>query len=114
MHRHDAGPARGRDVRGFGATRRGLEGGNIPPHRALIVESNRSDRRPAGRDQAMLNLVITLLVIALIAAVLGFGGIAGAAVGIAQIIFYVFLVLLLISLVVGFSRGSFRRGAPPL
>jgi uncharacterized membrane protein YtjA (UPF0391 family) len=32
----------------------------------------------------MLSLVITLLIIALIAAVLGFGGIAGAAVGIAK------------------------------
>ena len=29
----------------------------------------------------MLNLVVTLLIIALIAAVLGFGGIAGAAIG---------------------------------
>ncbi len=35
----------------------------------------------------MLNLVVTLLIIALIAAVLGFGGIAGAAVGIAKIVF---------------------------
>jgi uncharacterized membrane protein YtjA (UPF0391 family) len=35
----------------------------------------------------MLSLVVTLLVIALIAALLGFGGIAGAAVGIAKIIF---------------------------
>ena len=32
----------------------------------------------------MLSLVVTLLIIALIAAVLGFGGIAGAAVGIAE------------------------------
>ena len=46
------------------------------------------------------------LVIALIAAALGFGGIAGAAAGIAQIIFYVFLVLLLISLIMHFARGT--------
>ena len=32
----------------------------------------------------MLSLVITLLIIALIAGILGFGGIAGAAVGIAE------------------------------
>ncbi|TMJ33563.1 MAG: DUF1328 domain-containing protein [Alphaproteobacteria bacterium] len=56
----------------------------------------------------MLGLVVTLLIIALIAAVLGFGGIAGAAVGMAQIVFFVALVLFLISLVFGFSRGSLR------
>jgi uncharacterized membrane protein YtjA (UPF0391 family) len=61
----------------------------------------------------MLNLVITLLVIALIAAVLGFGGIAGAAVGIAKIIFYIAIILFLISLITGFARGGFRR-SPPL
>jgi uncharacterized membrane protein YtjA (UPF0391 family) len=57
----------------------------------------------------MLNLVITLLVIALIAGILGFGGIAGAAVGFAKIIFFVALVLFLISLVFGGVRGSFGR-----
>ena len=50
----------------------------------------------------------TALVIALIAAALGFGGIAGASAGIAQILFYVFLVLLLISLVMHFVRGTAR------
>jgi uncharacterized membrane protein YtjA (UPF0391 family) len=63
-------------------------------------------RRQGG--QAMLGLVVTLLVIALIAAVLGFGGIAGAAVGMAKIVFFVALVLFLISLVFGLSRGSLR------
>ena len=56
----------------------------------------------------MLGLVVTLLIIALIAAVLGFGGIAGAAVGMAKIMFFVALVLFLISLVFGLSRGSLR------
>jgi uncharacterized membrane protein YtjA (UPF0391 family) len=37
------------------------------------------------------------LVFALIAAVLGFGGLAGAAVGIAKILFFVFLVIWLIA-----------------
>jgi uncharacterized membrane protein YtjA (UPF0391 family) len=48
----------------------------------------------------MLGWALTFLVIALIAAVLGFGGIAGPAVGIAKILFFVFLVLFLISLVI--------------
>jgi uncharacterized membrane protein YtjA (UPF0391 family) len=56
----------------------------------------------------MLGLVVTLLIIALIAAVLGFGGIAGAAVGMAKIVFFVALVLFLISLVFGLARGSLR------
>jgi uncharacterized membrane protein YtjA (UPF0391 family) len=56
----------------------------------------------------MLGLVITLLVIALIAALLGFGGIAGTAVGMAKIVFVVALVLFLISLLFGYSRGRFR------
>ena len=39
-------------------------------------------------ETAMLSLVVTLLIIALIAGILGFGGIAGAAVGIAKIVFF--------------------------
>ncbi|MDZ4656983.1 MAG: DUF1328 family protein [Bythopirellula sp.] len=42
----------------------------------------------------------------MIAAALGFGGVAGAATGIAKILFFVFLVLFLISLVVPRLRGS--------
>ncbi len=56
----------------------------------------------------MLGLVVTLLIVALIAAVLGFGGIAGAAVGMAKIVFFVALVLFLVSLVFGLSRGILR------
>ena len=53
----------------------------------------------------MLNLVVTLLIIALIAAVLGFGGIAGAAVGIAKIVFFVALILFLVGAIAGSMRG---------
>lgn len=49
----------------------------------------------------MLSWAITFLVIALIAAVLGFGGLAGTAVGIAKLIFVVFLVLFVLSFVMG-------------
>lgn len=56
----------------------------------------------------MLGWALTFLVVALIAAALGFGGIAGASAGIAQILFYIFLVLLLISLVMHFVRGAAR------
>jgi uncharacterized membrane protein YtjA (UPF0391 family) len=57
----------------------------------------------------MLQLAITLLVLALIAALLGFGGLAGEFVGFAQILFFVFLVLFLISAV-----ASALRGRPPV
>lgn len=53
------------------------------------------------RNHTMLSWAITFLVIALIAAVLGFTGIAGTAVGIAKIIFVVFLILFIISFVMG-------------
>jgi uncharacterized membrane protein YtjA (UPF0391 family) len=49
----------------------------------------------------MINLIVTLLIIALIAAVLGFGGIAFTAVEIVRVLFFVVLVLFLISLVFG-------------
>lgn len=49
----------------------------------------------------MLSWSLTFLIIALIAAALGFGGIAGTAVGIAKVLFFVFLVLFVVSLVLG-------------
>jgi uncharacterized membrane protein YtjA (UPF0391 family) len=57
------------------------------------------------RGKVMLNWVVTLLIIALIAAVLGFGGIAMAAVGLAKIIFFVALVLFLIAVLAGSLRA---------
>lgn len=52
----------------------------------------------------MLRWTIVLLVTALIAAVLGFGGIAGAAADLAKILFWVFLTLFAISLILGRRR----------
>jgi len=52
----------------------------------------------------MLGLVVTFLLIGLIAAVLGFGGIAGASFGIAKVIFFVALILILLSIVFGTVR----------
>jgi uncharacterized membrane protein YtjA (UPF0391 family) len=49
----------------------------------------------------MLHWSLIFLVIALIAAVLGFGGIAGTAVGIAKILFFVFLVIWLVAFLLG-------------
>jgi uncharacterized membrane protein YtjA (UPF0391 family) len=53
----------------------------------------------------MLGWALTFLVIALIAAVLGFGGIAGLSLEIAKIIFFVAILLFAIAAVVGLVRG---------
>lgn len=55
--------------------------------------------------EATLGWALTFLIVALIAAVLGFGGIATFAVDIAKIIFFVAIVLFVISAVIGLVRG---------
>jgi uncharacterized membrane protein YtjA (UPF0391 family) len=56
----------------------------------------------------MLGWVVTFLIIALIAGVLGFGGVAGASIEIAKIIFFIAVVLFLVSALVGVARGRRR------
>ncbi|MDP1630976.1 MAG: DUF1328 domain-containing protein [Caulobacter sp.] len=56
----------------------------------------------------MLRWALIFLVVALVAAVLGFGGLAGTAVGIAKLLFFIFIVLFLVSAVMHLVRG---RGA---
>ena len=51
--------------------------------------------------QIMLRYAIIFFVVALIAGVLGFGGVAAGAAGIAKILFWIFAVLFIISLVSG-------------
>lgn len=53
----------------------------------------------------MLYWAFVFFIVAIIAGVLGFGGIATASVGIAKILFFFFLVLFLISLVGGLRWG---------
>jgi uncharacterized membrane protein YtjA (UPF0391 family) len=52
----------------------------------------------------MLNWAVTFFIIALVAAVLGFTGVAVAAAGVAKILFVVFLVLFLVSLIAHTTR----------
>jgi len=53
----------------------------------------------------MLGWALTFLVVALIAAVLGFGGVAGTAIELAKIVFFVAIVLFVLSAIFGFARG---------
>ena len=54
----------------------------------------------------MLHYALLFLVVALLAAVFGFGGVATASMGIAKILFYVFLVFFVISLIMHVSRRA--------
>jgi uncharacterized membrane protein YtjA (UPF0391 family) len=56
----------------------------------------------------MLSYAALFLIIALIAALFGFGGIAASAAGIAQVLFWLFLVIFLVSLLMGWGRNSWR------
>lgn len=56
----------------------------------------------------MLGWALAFFIIAIIAAVFGFGGIAAGATTIAQVLFFIFVVLFLLSLV----AGLVRRGKP--
>lgn len=57
----------------------------------------------------MLGWAVTFLIVALIAGVLGFGGIAGTSVGIAKVLFFIFIILFVVSLV---ARAV--KGRPPV
>jgi uncharacterized membrane protein YtjA (UPF0391 family) len=54
----------------------------------------------------MLRWTLMFFVVALLAAIFGFTGIALAAAGVAKILFYLFLVLFLISLIGGLVRRT--------
>lgn len=55
-------------------------------------------------ENPMLHYAVVFLVIALIAAVFGFGGIAAGAVGIAKVLFVVFLIMAVVSFLFGILR----------
>jgi uncharacterized membrane protein YtjA (UPF0391 family) len=57
-------------------------------------------------EAAVLRWAIGFVVVALIAAVLGFGGIAAAAAGIAKFIFCIFVILFVASLLAQLLRGN--------
>jgi uncharacterized membrane protein YtjA (UPF0391 family) len=73
--------------------------------------STRADTEIEGGkiyEVVMLSWVVTFLIIALIAGILGFGGIAGASIEIAKVIFFIAVVLFLVSAVIGLARGRTR------
>lgn len=59
---------------------------------------------PKPLEATMLYWAAVFFIIAIIAAVFGFGGIAVGAAGIAKVLFFVFLVLFIVSLLTGVIR----------
>ena len=54
----------------------------------------------------MLYYAVIFLIIALVAALFGFGVVASTAAGVAKILFFVFLIMFLASLVMGMGRRA--------
>jgi len=62
-------------------------------------------------ESAMLNWIITFFLMAVIAAVFGFGGLAGTFANIAQSLAVIFVILFIASLIYGVITG--RKPPPP-
>lgn len=54
----------------------------------------------------MLYYALIFFVIALVAAVFGFGGIAAGAVGIAKVLFFIFAAITIVTFLLGVLRGK--------
>jgi len=61
-------------------------------------------KTPAHQEPTMLHYAVVFFVIALIAALFGFGGIAAGAAGIAKILFFVFVILAIATFLFGLIR----------
>ena len=57
-------------------------------------------------ETKMLHYALVFFLIAIVAAIFGFGGISVASAGIAKILFFLFLVIFLVSLVMGVARRA--------
>jgi uncharacterized membrane protein YtjA (UPF0391 family) len=63
-------------------------------------------RRNVMANFGLLHYAIVFLVVALVAAAIGFGGVAGVAMEGARLLFWVFIVLFVLSLLAGLIRRS--------
>jgi uncharacterized membrane protein YtjA (UPF0391 family) len=72
---------------------------------ARLLPDRYSNNAITAKESVMLHYAVVFFVIALIAALLGFTGIAAGAADIARILFFLFIVIFLVSIVLGFLRG---------
>jgi uncharacterized membrane protein YtjA (UPF0391 family) len=70
----------------------------------LQVDLHQSRMGPRKKEAVMLQYAAIFLVIAIIAAVFGFGGIAAGATEIAKILFFIFLIIFVATLIMGLIR----------
>jgi uncharacterized membrane protein YtjA (UPF0391 family) len=93
----------------FNAARRELvpccsHGGNQPGN-GQVIGTERHRFAAQHWENIMLGWAVTFLIVALVAALFGFAGIAAFAVDIARIIFIVAIILFVISAIVALVRG---------
>jgi uncharacterized membrane protein YtjA (UPF0391 family) len=73
---------------------------------AQLLNQRRGYEWRLGPMGNLLHYALVFLVVALIAAAVGFGGVAGFAMEAARLLFWVFIVLFVISLVAGLVRRA--------
>jgi uncharacterized membrane protein YtjA (UPF0391 family) len=74
------------------------------PLARLLQDHFHANSQKHNRERnLMLGWTLIFLIVALVAGVLGFTGIAGAAIGIARTLFAIFLILFLVSLILGLA-----------
>jgi uncharacterized membrane protein YtjA (UPF0391 family) len=81
--------------------------GNRPPEsspKTGFGARSEAYKNPTGGKIAMLHYAVVFFIIAIIAAVFGFTGIAAGAAEIAKILFYIFLVVFVVTLLLGVFR----------
>ena len=83
---------------------------SVWPHTCSLIKRTpeplaREDEIVEGENK-MLHYALIFFLIAIVAAVLGFGGISVASAGIAKILFVLFLVVFLVTLVMGVARRA--------
>ena len=76
----------------------------LPLPQAFRNPAKRPSPGRARKEIDMLHYAIVFLVIALVAALFGFGGIAAGAVEIAKILFFVFVIMAVVAFVISIGR----------
>ena len=79
--------------------------GNRLPLTIVCQSTGDVAKRKILKGNPMLYWAVTFFIIAIIAAVFGFGGIASASAGVAQILFVIFIVLFIIAMVMRVVKG---------
>ena len=80
--------------------------------RLQVAETCAGETRPINWRCNVLHYALIFFLIAIAAAVLGFGGVSAASAGIAKILFFLFLVLFVVALLYGLITGKNPPGGP--